>query len=163
MLFNPAVRVARATVWAFPVGGLTLSASAVAWVITHRTLTRRPGSSFASNVNSANEPGAPCGPVGPGEGGVALAAGPPSPDGAAAQAVVIVPANVEMLPVLWSTRRIALSPLSAISTLPDPSTATPAGLLSVALVAAPPSPHGATAHAVLCVLAIVQIVNPLTG
>jgi hypothetical protein len=47
--------------------------------------------------------------------------------------------------------------LSAISTFPAPSTATLPGLLSVALVAAPPSPHGAAEQAVFSVPAIVVI------
>src|SRR5438132_1697104 len=74
---------------------------------------------------------------------VALVAAPPSPHGVAEQGVLTVPAIVLMLPVVWSTLRIAWSPSSPIRTLPDPSTATPVGPARVALVAAPPSPHGA--------------------
>src|SRR5437868_4166582 len=68
---------------------------------------------------------------------LALVAGPPSP---VKPSNLPPPATVVMTPAAASTRRIRLLPLSAMNRLPDPSAATPAGLHTPALVAAPPSP-----------------------
>src|SRR5271156_3922982 len=63
-------------------------------------------------------------------------AGPPSP----ANAKVPFPANVVIIPVVPSTRRITLFPKSEMKMLPAPFADTLTGEFRVALVAKPPSP-----------------------
>src|SRR5947199_7681968 len=88
---------------------------------TSTSLPAGPGNPIAPGVPVApGAPGAPAGPAGPGE----PACGPAS-------------------------QRTSLSALSPTYRLPAVSTATPTGVRSWALVAAPPSPHrGAVAHGV---------------
>ena len=64
----------------------------------------------------------------------ALVAGPPSP----LKPRVLLPANVVMIPVTASTRRMRFP--VAMNRLPPPSTATPNGKIKAALVPGPPSP-----------------------
>src|SRR5437773_11090275 len=67
---------------------------------------------------------------------LALVAAPPSP----AKLGLPLPATVVMIPVAAVTLRIRWLELSAMYRLPLASTATPAGTLRFAFVAAPPSP-----------------------
>src|SRR5438309_5839044 len=67
---------------------------------------------------------------------LALVAAPPSP----AKVGLPLPATVVMIPVAAATLRIRWLEWSAMYRLPPASTATPAGPLTLALVAAPPSP-----------------------
>src|SRR5437763_4370700 len=74
-------------------------------------------------------------------------AGEPSLQVGAAEHGVPFPATVEI--VVPDTSRTSLSPVSAMNTLPAPSTATPRGALSAAPVAGEPSLQvGAAEHAV---------------
>src|SRR5437764_731873 len=92
----------------------------------------------------------------------ALVAAPPSPQVGAVVHGVPLPATRMIVPA-GEILRTSWSPVSATYTFPAASTVTPAGKLSWALVAAPPSPQaGAVVHGVP-VPAIVQIVNPDTG
>src|SRR5580704_12807817 len=67
-------------------------------------------------------------------------AGPPSPQAGGAAQATPVPATVEILKAV-STRRIRLSPVSAMKRLPLLSTATPLGVFKLAEFAGPPSPQ----------------------
>ena len=67
----------------------------------------------------------------------AAVAGPPSPE----KPNCPFPATVVITPVAASTRRMRSLESSAMNRLPEPSTATPRGLLSWAAVAGPPSPE----------------------
>src|SRR5208282_462593 len=67
----------------------------------------------------------------------ALTAEPPSPLNPA----VPVPATVWIVRLATPTSRIRLLPESAMKMFPDPSTKTPSGKFSCALVAGPPSPQ----------------------
>ena len=76
------------------------------------------------------------GPLEVGEASVALEAGPPSPD----MPHTPVPATVEIMPADVILRTVEF-PQSATNTLPEPSTAKPAGNQSCALPPAAPSPE----------------------
>ena len=67
----------------------------------------------------------------------ALVAGPPSPE---EPCKVPPPATLVMIPLV-ETLRMWLLPRSAMNRLPAPSTATPSGQFSCALVAGPPLPE----------------------
>ena len=71
-----------------------------------------------------------------GKSSLAAVATPPLPP----KPCVPVPAMVEMFPVGTSTLRMRWLSRSAMWRLPEPSNATPTGILSLAAVAAPPSP-----------------------
>src|SRR5204863_9386421 len=85
----------------------------------------------------------------------AAVATPPSP---AKSQVPPVPATVLIVPVVAATLRMTQLPLSAMKRLPAPSRATPAGELSSAAVAAPPSPAKPQAHPAPATVLIVPVV-----
>ena len=84
----------------------------------------------------------------------AAVAGPPSP---AKSQKPPVPATVLIVPVV-ATLRMTQFPLSAMKRLPTPSRATPAGWLSSATVAGPPSPVKSNIPAIPATVLIAPVV-----
>src|SRR5439155_182905 len=85
---------------------------------------------------------------------LAFVAAPPSPPKSQAPPV---PATVLIVPVVAATLRMTQLPLSAMKRLPAPSRATPAGELSSAAVAAPPSPAKPQTHPAPATVLIVPV------